>query len=181
MMDIRNDIEVTVIIYITQKWLCSFPQSPDIYYYILQFTSFSSVYLLKYNLFHYTIVRVTNKMQLYRLICYSKSALHVSDDVFAHHQKHLTVFTVSGSVHPSWCRLVSWMSWKLNYVGCKAYAALIRVEKTDRRTWRSYRCFSRLREHAWKELRLHKLIFLKRFWVHNSIVILMTSKFPVQI
>jgi hypothetical protein len=27
-------------------------------------------------------------------------------DVFAHHQEHLTVFTVSGSVHPSCCRLV---------------------------------------------------------------------------
>ena len=48
---------------------------------------------------------------LYRLIYYSKSALHVSGDVFAHHQEHLTVFTVSGSVHPSCCRLVSWMSW----------------------------------------------------------------------
>jgi hypothetical protein len=31
-------------------------------------------------------------------------------DVFAHHQEHLTVFTVSGSIHPSNCRLVSWMS-----------------------------------------------------------------------
>ena len=38
---------------------------------------------------------------LYRLIYYSKSALHVSGDVFAHHQEHLTVFTVSGSVHPA--------------------------------------------------------------------------------
>jgi hypothetical protein len=38
---------------------------------------------------------------LYRLIYYSKSALHVSGNVFAHHQEHLTVFTVSGSVHPS--------------------------------------------------------------------------------
>jgi hypothetical protein len=47
---------------------------------------------------------------LYRLIYYSKSALHVLGDVFAHHQEHLTVFTVSGSVHPSCCRLVSWMS-----------------------------------------------------------------------
>ena len=47
---------------------------------------------------------------LYRLIYYSKSALHVSGDVFAHHQEHLTVFTVPGSVHPSCCRLVSWMS-----------------------------------------------------------------------
>ena len=35
------------------------------------------------------------------------SALHVSDDVFAHHQKNLTVFTVSSNVHPSCCRLVS--------------------------------------------------------------------------
>jgi hypothetical protein len=37
---------------------------------------------------------------LYSLNYYSKSALHVSGDVFAHHQEHLTVFTVSGSVHP---------------------------------------------------------------------------------
>jgi hypothetical protein len=48
---------------------------------------------------------------LYRLIYYAKSALHVSGDVFAHHQKHLTVFTISGSVHPNCCRLVSRMSW----------------------------------------------------------------------
>ena len=48
---------------------------------------------------------------LYRLIYYSKSALCVSGDVFAHRQAHLTVFTASGSVHPSCCRLVSRMSW----------------------------------------------------------------------
>ena len=46
---------------------------------------------------------------LYRLIYYFKSALHVSGDVSAHHQEHLTVFTVSGSVHLSCCRLVSRM------------------------------------------------------------------------
>jgi hypothetical protein len=34
---------------------------------------------------------------LYRLIYYSKSALHVSGDVFAQHQEHLTVFTIYGS------------------------------------------------------------------------------------
>jgi hypothetical protein len=38
---------------------------------------------------------------LYRLIYYSKSAQHISGDVFAHRQEHLTVFTLSGSVHPS--------------------------------------------------------------------------------
>jgi hypothetical protein len=31
---------------------------------------------------------------LYKLIYYSKSALHVLGDVFAHHQEHLTIFTV---------------------------------------------------------------------------------------
>ena len=55
-------------------------------------------------------MKATNKLQLYMLIYYSKSSLHVLGDVFAHHQEHLTVFTVSGSVHPSCCRLVSWMS-----------------------------------------------------------------------
>jgi hypothetical protein len=40
-------------------------------------------------------------------------ALHVSGEVFAHNQKHLTIFTVSGSVHQICWRLVSRMSWKL--------------------------------------------------------------------
>jgi len=54
-----------------------------------------------------TIMKVTNKMQLYRLIYYSKSALHVSGDVFTHHQEHLTIFTVSDSIHPRHCFAVS--------------------------------------------------------------------------
>jgi hypothetical protein len=41
------------------------------------------------------------KDAMYRLIYYSKSALHVLDDGFTHHQEHLTVFTIYGSVHPS--------------------------------------------------------------------------------
>ena len=57
------------------------------------------------------IMKVTNNMQLYKLIYYSYSALHVLDDVFAHHQEHLIVFRVSRIIHPSCCRLVSWMSW----------------------------------------------------------------------
>jgi hypothetical protein len=55
-------------------------------------------------------VKAKNKIQICRLIYYSISALHVSVNVFAHHQAHLTLFTVSGSIHPSCCRLVSWMS-----------------------------------------------------------------------
>jgi hypothetical protein len=40
----------------------------------------------------------TNKLQLHRLIYYSYSALHVSGDVFAHHQEYLTVFTAVKTV-----------------------------------------------------------------------------------
>jgi len=45
-------------------------------------------------------MKVTNKMQVYRLIYYSYSALRVSDDVFPHHQEHLTVFTQAAA---GWC------------------------------------------------------------------------------
>jgi len=68
--------------------------------------------LLYYYYYYYFIIEPNLNIQifsyennhqdaLYRLIYYSKSALHVSGDVFAHHQEHLTLFTVSGSVHPS--------------------------------------------------------------------------------
>jgi hypothetical protein len=46
---------------------------------------------------------------LYRLIYYSKSALHVSGNVFTYHQEHLTVFTASGNVDPSCCWLLPLM------------------------------------------------------------------------
>jgi hypothetical protein len=57
----------------------------------------------------FTVYKYENNQQdlLYRLIYYSKLALHVSGDVFAYHQEHLTVFTVSGAGHPSCCRLAA--------------------------------------------------------------------------
>ena len=55
----------------------------------------------------YYIYENNQQDALYRLTYYSKSALHVSGDVFAQHQEHLTVFTVSCSVHSRCCRLVS--------------------------------------------------------------------------
>ena len=33
--------------------------------------------------------KMTNKMQLSRIIYFSLSAVHVSSDIFAHHQEHL--------------------------------------------------------------------------------------------
>jgi len=55
---------------------------------------------------------MTNKMQLCRIIYYSLAALHVSSDIFAHHQQHLNCITASGITHVCHCRLVSWKCWK---------------------------------------------------------------------
>ena len=76
----------------------------------------------------------TQQGALYRLMYYSKSALHVSGDVFAHHQEHLTVFTVSGSVHPSYCRLVSWMCWKF-IIPSQLYVFRAMFSPIIRSTW----------------------------------------------
>ena len=72
---------------------------------------------------------------LYGLIYYSKSALHVSGDVFARHQERLTVFRVSCSVHPSCCPLVSRMEHQpaTNWVNttryCKYSQALLMMDE----------------------------------------------------
>jgi len=55
---------------------------------------------------HYT--KMTNKMQLCRIMYYSLAALHVSSDIFAHHLEHLNWITASGITHVCCCRLVSW-------------------------------------------------------------------------
>jgi len=64
------------------------------------------------------------KDALYRLIYYSKSALHVSGDVFLHHQEHLTLFTVFRSVDPSCCRLVPAATW-VNTTGYCKYSQVL--------------------------------------------------------
>jgi len=50
-------------------------------------------------------------MQLCRIIYYSFAALHVSSDIFVHHQEHLNCNTASGITHVCRCRLVSWEYW----------------------------------------------------------------------
>jgi len=74
-----------------------------------------------------TIMKVTNKMQLYRFINFSLSALHVSGDIFAHHQEHLTVFTVSGSVHPVCSRLQPAATWVSTARYCKYSQVLLKM------------------------------------------------------
>jgi len=60
---------------------------------------------------YYVYTKMTNKMQLCKIIYYSMSALHVSSDIFAHHQEHPNCITASGITHVCRCRLVSWECW----------------------------------------------------------------------
>jgi hypothetical protein len=55
--------------------------------------------------------KMTNNMQLCRIIYYSLTALHVSSDIFAHHQDHLNCIRASGIIQVCRCRLVSWECW----------------------------------------------------------------------
>jgi len=50
-------------------------------------------------------------MQIFGLFICTQSVLHVSGDVFAHHQEHMTVFTASDIVHLCFRRPVSWTRW----------------------------------------------------------------------
>jgi len=61
-----------------------------------------------------TFFKMTNKMQMCWIIYCSLTALHVSSDVFAHHQEHLNCITASVIIHVCRCRLVSWMIWNLS-------------------------------------------------------------------
>ena len=53
------------------------------------------------------IRKLTNKMQLCRIIYYSLAALHVSSDIFAHLQENLNCITASGITHICRCQLVA--------------------------------------------------------------------------
>jgi hypothetical protein len=44
-------------------------------------------------------------MQLCRITYYSLAALHVSSDIFAHHQEHLNCVIASGITHVYRCQL----------------------------------------------------------------------------
>jgi hypothetical protein len=52
-------------------------------------------------------MKMTNKMQLCRIIYYSLAALLVSSDIFAHHQEHLNCTTASGITHVCRYRLAA--------------------------------------------------------------------------
>jgi len=52
-------------------------------------------------------MKMTNKMQLCRIIYYSLATLRVSSDNFAHHQEHLNGITASGITHVCRCQLAA--------------------------------------------------------------------------
>jgi len=67
--------------------------------YEIQYTELGMNFDVHESMHRDTTMKITNKMHY--IDYYSKSVLHVSGDVLAHHQEHLTVFIVSDSVHPS--------------------------------------------------------------------------------
>jgi hypothetical protein len=59
--------------------------------------------------------KITNKIQLCRIIYCSLTALHVYSDIFAYHQEHLNLITVSGFIHV--CRrLLPWQQPTMTHV-----------------------------------------------------------------
>jgi len=50
-------------------------------------------------------------MPLYMIIYYSLAAVHVSSNIFAHHQERINCITASGITRVCRCRLVSWECW----------------------------------------------------------------------
>jgi len=63
------------------------------------------IFMLQCIMMQYT--KMTNKMQLCRIIYYALAALHVSSDIFAHYQEHLNCITASGITHVCRCRLAA--------------------------------------------------------------------------
>jgi len=64
------------------------------------FVSFLAIHVFVH---HDTNTKMTNKMQLCRIIYCSLTALHVSNDIFAHNQGHLNRITASGITHVCRC------------------------------------------------------------------------------
>jgi len=65
---------------------------------------------------------ITNRVQLLWFI-YFYSALHVSGDVSAHHQEHITVTTASGIGHRCCCWLGLRIGWKMTFTSVPQWYA----------------------------------------------------------
>ena len=70
---------------------------------------------------------MTNKMQLCRIIYYSLAALHVSSDIFAHHQEHLNCITASDITHVRRCQLAA--TYVCNTTSCNTVLMLLMMNE----------------------------------------------------
>ena len=78
---------------------------------------------------------MTNKMQLCRIIYYSLAALHVSSDIFPHHQEHLDCITASVITHV--CRCQPSATYVCNTRSCNTVQMLLMMRENIARNMQS--------------------------------------------
>ena len=74
-------------------------------------------------------------MQLCKIIYYSQAALHVSIDIFAHHQEHLNCITASGITHA--CRCLPAATCVCNTRSCNTVQVLLMMSENIARNMQS--------------------------------------------
>jgi hypothetical protein len=70
---------------------------------------------------------MTKKLQLCRIIYYSLAALHVSSDIFAHHQEHLNCISAYGITHVCRCQLAA--TYMCNNISCNTVQMLLMMSE----------------------------------------------------
>jgi hypothetical protein len=68
--------------------------------------------------------QMTNKMQLCRIIHCTLTALHVSSDIFAHHQEHVKCNYSFGFIHVFRCQLLLWHGMQMCRIVYCSFTAL---------------------------------------------------------
>ena len=74
-------------------------------------------------------------MQLCRIRYYSLAAVHVSSDIFAHHQEHLNCITASGITHVCRCQLAA--TYMCNTRSCNTVQMLLMMSENVARNMQS--------------------------------------------
>ena len=79
--------------------------------------------------------KMTNKMQLCRIMYYSLAALRVLSYIFAHYQEHLNCITASGITHVSRCQLAA--TYVCNTRSCNTVQMLLMMNENIARNMQS--------------------------------------------
>ena len=102
-------------------------------------------------------------MQLCRIIYYSLAALHVSSDIFAHHQEHLNCITASGIIHVCRCQLAA--TYVCNTRSCNTVQMLLMMSKNIARNMQSSQGI--INYHTQLHLVGHFRILCRDAWKHE--------------